>query len=610
MAKKKMSERNLNLDHHIPSAPLLTMGDYVKVPKSEEAQFHKKDNLEYRDFLVDRSGFTIWDRLRKPEFQRATNGWSDEKILSLLSTLRENQVIPGVILWLNTQTSHIFVLDGAHRLSVIRAWITDDWGDSEQAKEYAYIEEGEIEAAKRIRAKVLKKIGSFEASQSAAKQFKMVVDENKPPSELLPSDVESLGRFMYNLNTALRIPIQWVIGDYETAEKSFVNINTGGTPLSNQEVLYLHNRRSPAARAITGIVTNATRPGVFIKFQDECEAIAKELYATLLAPSDARFPERVADYPLCLITRQKNFDRYLFLQNILAISKHGETGEDKLSSLLEADANQQNEEVVAEKTRDLLKSIRQTILHIHGNSSQSIGLHPAFYFYNNKGQFKDFLLMLFLAWASRGGPKEIIDRKVRFTLARDLFEEVWMEGKEWIFKVYGRSGAGPSRLTAKFVETLDSLISAVLTAKKEGRSAIDILDKFLIELDPKIHADFRKQYEKETGRPAGRFSGATKLQAEFFFVFRNGTPRCSLCGGRLHMGSHQLDHIEPRRTGGKASVSNAEPKHPFCNNHRVKLEGLQRYFSDEGQLVDVPLGTLPRPTPNTTELAEQLTFGF
>lgn len=610
MAKKEAIERNVNLDHHIPSAPLLTMGDYIKVPKSEEAQFHKKDNLEYRDFVVDLSGFTIWDRLRKPEFQRATNGWSDDKILSLLSTLRENQVIPGVILWLNTQTSHIFVLDGAHRLSVIRAWITDDWGDSEKAKEYAYLEDGEIEAAKRIRAKVLLMIGSFEESQSAAKQFRNIVDENKAPSEFLTSDIESLGRFMYNLNTALRIPIQWVIGDYETAEKSFININTGGTPLSNQEVLYLHNRRSPAARAITGIVTNATRPGVFIKYQDECEALAEELYATLLAPSDALFPRRVMDYPLCLITRQKNFDRYLFLQNILSISKHGETGEDKLSNILEADANQQNEDIVADKTRDLLKSIRQTVSHIYGNGSQSIGLHPAFYYYSNKGQFKDFLFMLFLAWASRGSTKDIIDRKVRFTLARDLFEEVWMEGKEWVFKVYGRKGAGPSRLTAKHVETLDSLINAVLTAKKDGRPGIDILDEFLVGLDPKVHADFKKQYEKEKGRPAGRFSEATKIQAEFLYVFRSGTPRCSLCGGRLHLGSHQLDHLEPRRSGGKASVANAEPKHPFCNNHRAKLEGLQRYFSDEGQLVNVPIGMLPRPTPNSSELAEQLTFGF
>src|SRR5690348_14449970 len=74
------NERNVNLDHHIPSASLLSYSDYNRVPKSEEAQLHKKVNLEYRDFLPDGSGLDIWERLRKPEFQRATNSWDDDKI--------------------------------------------------------------------------------------------------------------------------------------------------------------------------------------------------------------------------------------------------------------------------------------------------------------------------------------------------------------------------------------------------------------------------------------------------------------------------------------------------------------------------------------------------
>jgi len=210
--------------------------------------------------------------------------------------------------------------------------------------------------------------------------------------------------------------------------------------------------------------------------------------------------------------------------------------------------------------------------------------------------------MLFLAWAGTGTPKETIDRKIRFTLARDLFEEVWMEGKEWIFKAFGRKGAGPSRLTRKHIETLDLLISRILSAKENSTSAIDVLNQFLLELDPKIHADFLKQYEKEKGRPAGRFSGSTKLQAEFYAVFRNGTSRCSLCGGRLLLGSHQIDHIEPRRKGGKSSVSNAEPKHPFCNNQRTKLETFQQFLSGEESSYNVTTALLPRPCTDPQEL--------
>src|SRR3989440_3155960 len=172
MSRRDSLERNVNLDHHIPSASLLSYSDYQKVPKSEEAQLHKKDNLEYRDFLLDDSGLSIWDRLRKPEFQRATNGWDDDKILNLLKTLRENQVIPGVILWLNTKTGHIFVLDGAHRLSAIRAWITNDWGDTKEALDYGYVEDIETEAAERIRIKIEEKVGSYQTSTDAGKRFK------------------------------------------------------------------------------------------------------------------------------------------------------------------------------------------------------------------------------------------------------------------------------------------------------------------------------------------------------------------------------------------------------------------------------------------------------
>lgn len=306
-------DRNVNLDHLIPSASLMSYSEYHKVPKSEEAQLHKKDYLEYRDFLPDDSGLSIWDRLRKPEFQRATNGWEDEKILNLLRTLRENQVIPGVIFWLNTETGHIFVLDGAHRLSTIRAWIVNDWGDTDDAYNYGFVEEGDVEAAERMRAKVAITIKDFTSLRDAGKQYRKLVDDNKKVSDFLDPDTEAGGRFMYNFNTSLRIPIQWVTGDYKTAEQSFININTGGTPLSEPEVLYLTNRRSPVARAITGIVSNGTKSYLWLKYKDECDRLSKELYNLVLEPSDGASPTRVADYPLCLVKKQRNFERYLFI---------------------------------------------------------------------------------------------------------------------------------------------------------------------------------------------------------------------------------------------------------------------------------------------------------
>ncbi len=600
--------RNVNLDHHIPSAFLLSYSEYHKVPKSEEAQLHKKDYLEYRDFLPDDSGLSIWDRLRKPEFQRATNGWEDEKIINLLATLRDNQVIPGVILWLNTETGHIFVLDGAHRLSTIRAWITNDWGGSDAARDYGYVEEDDIVAAARITEKVGEIIGSYSDTKEAGKRYRKVIDENKKVSDYLDPVTESRGRFMYNLNTALRIPIQWVSGDYRTAEQSFININTGGTALSHEEVLYLKNRRSPVARAITGIVSNGSKAYLWLKYKDECDKISRELYSTLLEPSDGPLPTRVMDYPLCTVKKQKNFERYLFLHNVFATALRGATGEDNLRSVMEEYGNEENDEVVALKTLEHLQRVRYVVAGLHGKQPHSLGLFPAFYFYTNKGQYKDLLFLLYLSWSSRGTQEEVLNRKIRFTLARNIFEDAWMLGKDFILQTFNRKGGGPFRMTMKFVDMLQRIMDLSLESKDAGKPSSHVLDVYLKEIDPKIHADFLKQLDQDQGRPHGRFSESTKVHGEFLALFHNATHRCAVCGGRVLLGSHQADHEKKRADGGTNSIKNLDIKHPFCNNNKDRLEGLKKHLGDsESPLVQQLDIQVPKPQPDT-EIMQQLSW--
>ena len=120
--------------------------------------------------------------------------------------------------------------------------MADDWGNTASALDYGYVEDAEVEAAERIRNKVEEAIGSFKTCIDAGRRFRTLVDENKNPSDYLDPSTESRGKFTYNLNTALRIPIQWVTGDYKTAEQSFININTGAVLLSDQEANYLKNR--------------------------------------------------------------------------------------------------------------------------------------------------------------------------------------------------------------------------------------------------------------------------------------------------------------------------------------------------------------------------------
>jgi Protein of unknown function DUF262 len=59
--------------------------------------------------------------IRKPDFQRETNAWTSEDCIEFLDSVVYGRIIPSLILWLNQESNFTYVLDGAHRLSVIRA---------------------------------------------------------------------------------------------------------------------------------------------------------------------------------------------------------------------------------------------------------------------------------------------------------------------------------------------------------------------------------------------------------------------------------------------------------------------------------------------------------
>jgi len=68
----------------------------------------------------------FYNALRKPDFQRETANWSPAKVVDLVKTFVNGDLIPAVILWQSGRD--IFVIDGAHRLSALLAWVHDDYG--------------------------------------------------------------------------------------------------------------------------------------------------------------------------------------------------------------------------------------------------------------------------------------------------------------------------------------------------------------------------------------------------------------------------------------------------------------------------------------------------
>src|SRR5258706_6377674 len=108
----------VNLDAMIPRA------DFALLEKNDVPATVQIQTISVRDF---QEGSPLLPNLRKPDFQRETNHWTPLQVGSLVQCFVEGDLIPSVILW--SSPTSVFVIDGGHPLSALRAWIEDDYGD-------------------------------------------------------------------------------------------------------------------------------------------------------------------------------------------------------------------------------------------------------------------------------------------------------------------------------------------------------------------------------------------------------------------------------------------------------------------------------------------------
>jgi hypothetical protein len=99
--------------------------------------------------------------LRKPDFQRETNHWSPEQLVTLVESFLDGEVIPSLILWKSPM--YIFVIDGGHRLSALRAWMEDDYGDGAISMQFygPDISQEQKKIAKRTRTLIESRVGRY-----------------------------------------------------------------------------------------------------------------------------------------------------------------------------------------------------------------------------------------------------------------------------------------------------------------------------------------------------------------------------------------------------------------------------------------------------------------
>lgn len=494
---------------------------------AEPSSFENVSTISLRDFT---KGGLIGPSLRKPDFQRETNHWGPDQVVSLLECFVNGDLIPSVILW--QSPTYLFVIDGGHRLSVLKAWIDDDYGDGPISQPFfGYnISNEQKKNAEKVRALINDRIGSWK--HLSAK----IENENLDQSE----------RKKLNALTTRGLQIQWVKGDADKAESSFFKINTKGTPLDDIEELLLKNRKKPISIAARAIIRAGKGHRYWSSFNPESasniEELASGLHSILFDPEIKR-PIKTLDLPLGGPKAVRTALQALIDLALIAI--RNQQGAPKK-------IHDTNDDINGTETIVVLSKILTLARRVTGNDHGSLGLHPAVYFYGPTGRHSGPMFM---------GTMTLIGRKLsnndknffqKFTAVRSKLETILINHKELIATILQKH-VSPKRVD-KHADFLEELINHLAT--KNIPSELELVK--MSGLDGKVVVGSGNDASKE-------FSDDIKSGA-FISAALSASIKCQICNGYLDTEkSVSYDHIVRAREGGLAHLNNCHLTHPYCN---------------------------------------------
>lgn len=358
-----MSSTTVNLD------AMISRSDFADVSAQSAQTSDNFEKIALKDLVGD--GAWLPKLLRKPDFQRETTQWKPIQVAMLVESFLDGELIPAVILW--QSDSHIFVIDGGHRLSALLAWANDDYGDGPKSLPYFKheISKAQKRLATRTRNDLNRRVGTF---QHFSARMSEENEESEGPDHRL-------------VTFATRgLQVQWIRGDADKAESSFFKINTQGSVLDPVEGRILKNRKKAPAIAARSVVRAATGHKYWSKFekdaQEKIAKLAKNIHLSLFSP-EISTPVKTIDLPIGGTTSVTSaLDLLITLANIV-------DPESRSIEKFEDDEEGQD-------TINLLKRLDKVTSRLVGNQSQSLGIHPFVYFYTSKGRhYPPMMLALF-----------------------------------------------------------------------------------------------------------------------------------------------------------------------------------------------------------------------
>lgn len=501
----------VNLDGLLPREDL-----DIKEPK-EINNMVVKDTISVTDLEMDGGYFLL--TLFKPDFQRETSEWEAKKILLFIESFLNQELIPAIILW-KSESGKIFIIDGAHRISALIAWVNDDYGDGEISKKFYNneISEEQKNIAKKTREYIEKNIKKYSEYKRA------VMYQNDYTADFVKKARNLVGN---------GIRLQWVIGDVSRAEKSFYNINQQGVIISDIELEIINSRKTAIAISSRAIMRMGGGHKYWANFSEEnqknIEELAKEIYNIMFLPI-LETPIKTLDVPIC--------------------GKHKSTSLSLIYEFVKICYQKNCIDENGDKTIECLKEVRRVLYLINYNHKSSLGLHPIIYFYSKNGTFQVsafYAFSLFVIELDKKSKKDI------FIKNREQFEDIFYQNNFIIQNITRKY-----RSSKKAMEHIKNFLFDILNSLDEGIDKDSIISKLLNKYKYLVNDNLENINEKNN------FTSSDK-NAIFIRDTLASATKCKICKGYIHRNSISIDHINRKKDGGKANVENGQLTHPYCN---------------------------------------------
>lgn len=494
-------------------------------------------------------GEFFFESIRKPDFQRETNEWNINRIVELVRSFVNGDLIPAIILW-QSDSKYIFVIDGSHRLSALAAWINDDYGDGEISKTFYGLDilEEQTRIADKTRTMIKNSVGSFKDYQYAA------ANPDKSPKYAIRA--KALG--------SLAVQLQWVSGNSDSAEQSFFKINQSATPINTTELRLLEERNEPNCIAARAIIRGGAGHKYWSKFdenkQREIEETAKNISKALFRPP-LHQPIKTLDLPIGgELYASQTLPLILGFVNIVNDISDIQTNTKRSEEILEVPKIKTSEQIAQKLEEASITTIMylekcSTIAQkINSTNSISLGLHPAVYFYSQNGRYKTASFYAITALMMELNDKTKI---TNFLKIRESFERILID-YDYLIQQIGRKYRsalnGYPYIKAFYLELINKL-------SENNKTIEQIIDEILTD---KKYTYLKKSIDPVVTEEKD-FSVETKSTVFIKETLKNA-PKCKLCHGYIHVNSITFDHIERKEDGGKGNVENAQLAHPYCNN--------------------------------------------